>query len=533
MIRPRCCSLARRRLRPRHRLRPLQRSSHRDPRGQPLRRDARQLQHRNRRRDNPLHRASGARRAGAILADLLRRQRLRRAGHHRDHGCNRRCAAIDAGSHRLRPFALHHRHQSTRRGGGWPAGEANPGRDLCALLGACRTRRHHDDGTHGLGRAEPRRLALAAGDRRRRGGRNEPRRRPRRSRHRSAWRTVRHDPIKRHESHPYRRLRADGRAWRHRHHRRAARSPAAGAALMLAHPIFHADPTEGTGAMNTHSPGSIYVARSLPAALDALHECGSAGAPFAGGTWIMRSPIRHEAHKPHYVAIGKVPELTAIRIDAEVVEIGAAVTHAALASALTDLPEFDVLATAAGRSANPAIRAMATIGGNLSTSGFAAADCVPALLCLDAEVDVCSRGDQERVGLARFLRIRPTLEPGRLLTRIILPRRDRKTAHARLPLRKSGDYPAAIVSLAVSFDAAARVQAARIAVGSVEPVARRWERLEAALVGPPLNPALAAEAATELADEFTGRDSVDMPAWYRVSVLPSLVRRAAVAALKA
>ena len=300
---------------------------------------------------------------------------------------------------------------------------------------------------------------------------------------------------------------------------------------MPTHPISRADPTESTGAMNTHSSASIYVARSLPAALDALNECGSAGAPFAGGTWIMRSPIRHEPHKPHYVAIGNIPELTEIRIDADVVEIGAAVTHAALASALADLSEFDVLATAAGRSANPAIRSMATIGGNLSASGFAAADCVPALLCLDAEVEVLSRGDRERISLERFLKIRPTLEPGRLLTRIVLPRRDRKTAHARLPLRKSGDYPAAIVSLAVSFDTAVRVRAARIAVGSVEPVARRWERLEAALVGRPLDPAQAAEVAAELADEFTGRDSVELPAWYRVNVLPSLVRRAAVAAL--
>ena len=296
-------------------------------------------------------------------------------------------------------------------------------------------------------------------------------------------------------------------------------------------PNFRADRTEGTGAMNTPPARSIYVARSLPAAIDALGECGAAGAPFAGGTWIMRSPIRHEPHQPHYVAIGKIAELTAIRIEADIVEIGAAVSHAALAAALADLPEFNVLATAAGRSANPAIRAMATIGGNLATSGFAAADCVPALLCLDAEVEVSSRGDQEWIGLERFLRIRPTLEPGRMLTRIILPRSGRKTAHARLPLRKSGDYPAAIVSLAVSFDTAACVQAARIAVGSVEPVARRWERLEAALVGRPLDPAQAAEVAVGLADEFTGRDSVELPAWYRVSVLPSLVRRAAVAVL--
>jgi carbon-monoxide dehydrogenase medium subunit len=48
-----------------------------------------------------------------------------------------------------------------------------------------------------------------------------------------------------------------------------------------------------------------------------------------------------------------------------------------------------------------------------------------------------------------------------------------------------------------------------------------------------LDPARAAETAAELADEFTGRDSVELPAWYRVSVLPSLVRRAAAAALDA
>ena len=70
-----------------------------------------------------------------------------------------------------------------------------------------------------------------------------------------------------------------------------------------------------------------------------------------------------------------------------------------------------------------------------------------------------------------------------------------------------------------------------IAVGSVEPSARRWERLEAALLGRPLDAAAAARTAAELADEFSGRDGVDAPGWYRVSVLPSLVRRAVSAAL--
>jgi len=277
--------------------------------------------------------------------------------------------------------------------------------------------------------------------------------------------------------------------------------------------------------------GSIYVAPSLPAALDALADYGTAGAPFAGGTWIMRAPIRHEPLRPHYVAIGKIPELSAIRIGKDAIEFGAAVTHAALAAALSRLPEFGVLATAAGSSANLAIRAMATIGGNLSALDFYAADCLPALLCLDAAVEVASQGECERMSLIDFLKLRSTLSPGRLLTRIIVPRTERRTAHARLPLRKSGDYPVAIVSLSVNVDAASRVQAVRIAVGSVEQAPRRWGRLEAALLGGVLDPPRIADIAAELAGEFTGRDSVEAPAWYRVSVLPTLVRRAAATAL--
>lgn len=281
--------------------------------------------------------------------------------------------------------------------------------------------------------------------------------------------------------------------------------------------------------MDTPALGSIYVAPSLTAALDALDEGGPAAAPFAGGTWIMRAPIRHEPLKSRYVAIGKIPELHAIKVDPDVVEVGAAVTHAALAAALAELPELDVLTAAASRSANPAIRGMATVGGNLATTAFAAADCVPALLCLDAEVEIASRGGRERIDLEQFLAMRSTLAPGWLVHRIIVPRRGRKTVHTRLPLRQAGDYPTAIVSLAMNIGDVGQVQTARVAVGSVEPVARRWERLENALVGHQLNAARAAEAAAELADEFAGRDGADVPAWYRVRVLPGLVRRAVTA----
>jgi carbon-monoxide dehydrogenase medium subunit len=137
------------------------------------------------------------------------------------------------------------------------------------------------------------------------------------------------------------------------------------------------------------------------------------------------------------------------------------------------------------------------------------------------------------MSLEAFLKQRSTLAPGRLLTKIVVPRSRHKTAHARLPLRKAGDYPVAIVSLSLDVDLTRHVRAARIAIGSVETVARRWERLETALLGRALDPAQAADIAADLADEFVGRESVEVPPWYRVSVLAGLVRRATTAALGA
>lgn len=271
---------------------------------------------------------------------------------------------------------------------------------------------------------------------------------------------------------------------------------------------------------------NIYTAPSLATAIDALAERGPSGAPLAGGTWIMRAPLRGDVFKSSYVALSKIPALKTIAIGDRTVDIGAGVTHATLAQGLAGIAGLEALAKAAGASANPAVRGMATIGGNLATSDFAAADIVPALLALDAIVELAGPCGVDRIGLDAFLDLRARLEPGRLVSKIVLPRSSARSVHVRLPLRQAGDYPVATVTLAVTLEASSRVASARIAVGSVEPVARRWRNLEAALIGQALVPeAVAGLAKARLAD-FTGRDGVEAPGWYRVAVLPELLRRA-------
>jgi carbon-monoxide dehydrogenase medium subunit len=270
----------------------------------------------------------------------------------------------------------------------------------------------------------------------------------------------------------------------------------------------------------------LYTAPTLDDAVAALTERGRHGEPLAGATWIMRAPLRQERHDLSYVAISKIAALRELSIGDREVSIGACVTHAELARELASIPDCRALALAAGNAANPAIRQVATIGGNLCAASFAAADLVPALLCLDAEIELKGPRGAERIPLNRFLEIRTSLAPGQLVGRVIVPRASRRSVHVRLPLRKAGDYPVAIFSLAVTLDAGGVVTSAGAAVGSVEPTARRWQELEAQLIGRRLDPAFAAEKAESRCAVLCARDGVEAPGWYRLKVLPSLVRKA-------
>jgi len=133
------------------------------------------------------------------------------------------------------------------------------------------------------------------------------------------------------------------------------------------------------------------------------------------------------------------------------------VTHAALASALADLPEFDVPCDGSRplrQSGDPARwRPSAAISRHLDS--LRPTVC-PALLCLDAEVEV-SRPNATRSGSAwntssrsdRHSSLDGCSRESSCLGEITRP------PHARLPLRKSGDLSGRNRQpRRVSFDAA-------------------------------------------------------------------------------
>lgn len=252
---------------------------------------------------------------------------------------------------------------------------------------------------------------------------------------------------------------------------------------------------------------------SVSDAVEALSDPG--GRVVAGATWVMRGPLRDRSPPERWISLHRLGELRGIREDGRV--IGAMTTHSEIARGLEAMEPWRALADAARNSANHAVRNRATLGGNISTVNFPAADLPPALLALDATVEVVTGDGPRALPMGEFV----ADPPKGIVISVDLGAPPLQSSHQRLTLSAAGDYPVAIVSVVVPDGG----MPPRIAIGSVENRPRRWTELEAALVAD-TNPTTTREAATGLAADLHLRNSPGVDGWYRSQVLPELVHRA-------
>jgi carbon-monoxide dehydrogenase medium subunit len=266
----------------------------------------------------------------------------------------------------------------------------------------------------------------------------------------------------------------------------------------------------------------VIVAQSLDEALAALTNKGLNAIPVAGGTWVMRAPIRQEATAQTFVSLHAIEELKGIEAAPEELLVGAMVSHRQLAIELSDIADLKAIRVAAEKSANPSVRNMATIGGNLCATDFMSPDLVPALMVCDATIRVQSAGAKAEIPIKDYIETRLVRPNNELVTRIRLPRGLFRSTHQRLLMGKAGEYSVANLSMRLSIDGRGRIANPRIAVASVENQPRRWIGLEDALRGEVASKVKIKELAIDQIGAFTGRDGPDAPGWYRLRILPRL-----------
>jgi 4-hydroxybenzoyl-CoA reductase subunit beta len=265
----------------------------------------------------------------------------------------------------------------------------------------------------------------------------------------------------------------------------------------------------------------------------------------AGGTDLIPS-MRQKLFEPEYVLdLRGISSLRGIRPQSDGgVEIGALTTIRAIERSDFLRQHYPVLTEAAATVASPVLRNMGTIGGNIcldtrclwynqsltwrrgcgfcikkdgdlchvapgGTKCWAAfsGDTPPALLCLDAEIEIASADGIRRIPLADFYTglgdNYRTLRPHELVTRIFLPALSAgyRGVYRKLRVRGSIDYPLAGVAV-VMKRANGHVADARIGITAVNPAPLLVKGATELLAGKAVDDALA-EAVGDLAAKIS------------------------------
>jgi 4-hydroxybenzoyl-CoA reductase subunit beta len=254
----------------------------------------------------------------------------------------------------------------------------------------------------------------------------------------------------------------------------------------------------------------------------------------AGGTDLIPS-MRQKLFEPEYVLdLGGVAELRGIRPQGNgAVEVGALTTLSTIEKSPYLRQHYPVLTEAAATVASPVLRNMGTLGGNIcldtrclwynqsltwrkgcgfcikkdgnlchvapgGTKCWAAfsADTPPALLCLNADIEIAGIDGTRRVSLRDFYtgdgeNYRKLL-PTELVTRVFLPAEsaDYRGIYRKLRVRGSIDYPLAGVAV-VMKRSNGHVADARLAITAVNPAPLLVQRAGELLIGKAVDETLA------------------------------------------
>lgn len=270
--------------------------------------------------------------------------------------------------------------------------------------------------------------------------------------------------------------------------------------------------------------------RSTDEAVGLLREHGDDLVVLGGGTIVMGLVNDGLLFPGRAMSLARAG-LDGVREHDGHVAIGATTTLATI-EGLTTLP---MLASAARTIGAPAVRTVATVGGNL----FAHppyGDLAVALLALDAQVELDGAHGRRALPLETFLEERSrTGANGRqhavgsqheLVTGLLVPRPRGQGVFLKLARRQANAASVVAVAVQVLAGTDGVCREARIALGAAGPHPLRARAAEAALVGQPLQGRsieAAAAAAMAACDPFT--DAL-ASAWYRRKMVGVYVRRA-------
>jgi carbon-monoxide dehydrogenase medium subunit len=270
-----------------------------------------------------------------------------------------------------------------------------------------------------------------------------------------------------------------------------------------------------------HRPASVQEAVAM------LADLGEDARPLAGGHSLIPMMKLRLAAPEHLVDLSRIPELKGIRAEGGDIVIGAMTTQHALIADATLAAKLPILRETALLIADPQVRYVGTLGGNVA-NGDPGNDMPAVMLCLGATYHIAGKGGERRVAARDFYEgaYMTALGAGEMVTaiRVPVPPAGHGFAYEKLK-RKVGDYATAAAAVILTMSGG-RVAACSIGLTNVAETPLWAEDAAKIVTGSALDPATvqkaaaAAEAITSPASDNRG------PAAYRRKMAGVMVARA-------
>ncbi len=195
--------------------------------------------------------------------------------------------------------------------------------------------------------------------------------------------------------------------------------------------------------------------------------------------------------------------------------------------------KYPALAQAVSLLANPQVRNVATMGGNLSNSA-PSADCAPPLMVMEATLKLQGPGGEREVPIDDFFTGpgENCMEAEEALTEIHMPEKANPTGMAFLKVGRVAQDIAVVNAAALVVMDKKKFRQCRLAVGAVAPVPLRLKKVEKLIEGEEIGPELLDRVGQMVEQEVSPITDVRSTEEYRRIMSGVLIKRAIQQALE-
>jgi aerobic carbon-monoxide dehydrogenase medium subunit len=267
---------------------------------------------------------------------------------------------------------------------------------------------------------------------------------------------------------------------------------------------------------------------TIPEAVKLLQQHGDEAKILSGGQSLIPMMKLRLARPAYLIDINRIKGLSYVREEGGFLEIGALTREAELEAAPLIQSKYPIILDTTHVIADPPIRNLATIGGNLA-HGDPANDHPATMLALGAQVVATGPRGERTIPIEDFFvsLFSTALEHAEILTEIRIPIPPPRSGGGYFKLeRKVGDFATAAVAAHLTLDSKGMVQKAGIGLTNVGPTPIKARKAEDFLRGKKADATTIAQAAQLAADEAQPSSDLRGPAEYKRGLVKELAKRA-------